>query len=89
VVPDARRRSNLAWRRSGTLNGRDHLLARIWGAVGEVDPVGRRGKRQVVLEIVVHRHFLVAAASGQKHGTSSCKQQITLSHKNSFPLIGK
>jgi hypothetical protein len=64
-------------------------LARIWGAVGERYPIGRRGKRQIVLEIVVHRHFLVAAASGQKHGTRSCKQQITLPHKNSFPMTGK
>jgi hypothetical protein len=89
VVSDASRRRWLASRRSGALNGRDHLRARIGGAVGEVNPIGRRGKRQIVLEIVVHRHFLVTAASGEKHGTRSCKQQITLPHKDSFPISGK
>ena len=76
-------RSLLAGRRSRPFDGRDDLLARIRGAVGEGYPVRRGGKLQVLLEIIVDRCLLVAAASGQEDGASSCKQQITLPHENS------
>jgi hypothetical protein len=77
-------RGFLAGGRSSLLDSRDDLLARIRGAVGEGDPVRRGGELQVFLEIIVDRSLLVAAASGQKDSASSCKQQITLPHKNSF-----
>jgi hypothetical protein len=83
-MSNASGRSLLASGRSRPLDRGDYLRARIVGAVGERDPVIRGGKLQVFLEIIVQRGFLVTAASGEKHGAGSCKQQIGLPHKNSF-----
>jgi hypothetical protein len=61
-------------------------LARVRRAVCKRDPVGRGSELQVFLEIIIHRCFLVSTASSENR--SSSKQQIGLSHKNSFPTTG-
>jgi hypothetical protein len=65
------------------------LLTRVRGAVGKGDPVGRGGELQLILEIIIDRRLLVAAACGEKNGAGSCKEQITLPHKLLFPETGR
>jgi hypothetical protein len=65
------------------------LLTRVGGAVGKGDPVGRGGQLQVLLEIIIDRRLLFTAASGEKNGAGSCKEQITLTHKLLFPETGR
>src|SRR6185503_17600096 len=75
VASDPGRRSLLAGWRSRPLDRRRYFRPGATG-VGESDPVVRGRELQVLLEVIIHRRFLVAAARGQEHGTSAGQEQI-------------